>query len=252
MICSYCGTSNRENAAFCANCGTPLKAPQTGEAAQVPKQVYPAIPGQAYGPPYQQAAYPPQAPYQQPYPGYGYPQHPPVKKKKTGLIIGIAAAVLLIAAAAVTLILLLGKDEAKHGNGGEDGGTAISTARSTANSTAQSTAYREEEIEDTGIRGKWVVVDREGWTKFDPGMVFYFGAEGILFFEGSEDAPDYIKEVVTYMNIAVWRYKVTEGELTLIEDLSGDKEEFIMRCELEGDTLTLYESSGVTYLKRYK
>lgn len=88
-------------------------------------------------------------------------------------------------------------------------------------------------------------------------MVFYFGAEGILRYEASEDAPDYIKDVVAILEIAVWRYKVTEGELTLIEDPSGDKKEYLMRYELEGDSLTLYEDiseseCSVMYLKRYK
>ena len=217
MICSYCGTSNRENAAFCANCGTPLKAPQTGEAAQVPKQVYPAIPGQAYGPPYQQAAYPPQAPYQQPYPGYGYPQHPPVKKKKTGLIIGLSVAA--VAILVVVLILVLG--------GGGGGGKS-------------------------GIGGKWVVVDTEGWSDYEEGIIFNFKSNGTLTYEAPKGTPDELKGLYEMMNLLKTKYKTSGDRLTLTIEFFGEKDETEMRFTVEGDTLTLYDGSNATILKRSK
>lgn len=78
VYCIFCGQENPANAAFCNQCGAPLKKPGEQPVEQ-PVQ-------QAYQQPYQ--------PYQQP---YGYPNQPPVayaQPKIPGRGFGIAAMVL--------------------------------------------------------------------------------------------------------------------------------------------------------------
>lgn len=221
MFCSHCGNPNPENAAYCTKCGSPLKGQQKGEAAQVPDQASLEAQVQAFPPPDQSTAYPTQVPYPQPYPAYGYPQYPPGKKKKTGLIIGIITAALLIAALALTLILLLGKGKDKSRNR-KEGSSQIQ-------STTGTTVLHRGDRQDTNISGNWVVVDREGQSDYDPGMVLIFKADGTLKLEASKDAPDYVKKIIEFESVAKMNYKVNEGQLTISKDFMGLMEESVMR-----------------------
>ena len=140
MFCGNCGTSNADDARFCANCGAPLTQPQpapqpapravaqpTPEPAPQPTpepapQPMPQSAPQTtpdYQNPYTQpGAQPPytqpgtQPAYGQPapQPTYGQPGTPqPVKKKNKALPwIIVGAAVIVVAAIVVTLILVLG------------------------------------------------------------------------------------------------------------------------------------------------
>jgi hypothetical protein len=132
MQCQQCGTIVPDGTPFCPTCGRQLTAPQP--AAYPPQQPYaPAQPAPTQPFPVQQPGYPPaapQAPYQQPaayapqQPYQPQPQQPyqpqpapapvPVKKKRTGLVVGIIiAVVLLIAAAAVVALVLLPSSASK-------------------------------------------------------------------------------------------------------------------------------------------
>jgi hypothetical protein len=185
----------------------------------VPQQAYAPPPPQAYQPPPPQA-YPPQQPYppQQAYPpqpGYGYPQQAPPKKKKTGLIIGIVAAVVVLA---IVLALVLG-----GGGGGK-----------------------------SGINGKWTVVDTDGWSDYEEGLVFNFKG-GKLTFEAPAGTPDDMKGLYEMMNLLTTRYSVKGDTLTLTMEFFGEKDESEYRFKLEGDTLTLFDEDGdATVLKRAK
>lgn len=216
MYCTNCGAPNADDAAFCTSCGTPLKAQDTNQ----PQEQAPAAPPQAYTPPPQQAyapppqqPYPPQQAYPQQHPGYAYPPQAP-KKKKTGLIIGIVAGVVVIAIA-IALVLIL------TGGGG-------------------------------GFSGKWVVTDTEGWSDYEEGLIFNFKG-GTLTFEAPKDTPDDLKGMYELMNLIKTKYKTSGDTLTLTVEFFGQKEETVMRYELAGDTLKLYdEDNDVTVLKRYK
>ncbi len=237
MYCTNCGAPNADDAAFCTSCGTPLKAQDTNQPQEQapspppppppaytppPQQTYAPPPQQAYAPPPQQAyappqqqPYPPQQAYPQQHPGYGYPQQAP-KKKKTGLIIGIVAGVVVIAIV-IALVLILG--------GGGGGG---------------------------GIAGKWVVTDTEGWSDYEEGLIFNFKG-GTLTFEAPKNTPDELKGMYELMNLIKTKYKASGNKLTLTVEFFGQKEETVMRYELEGDTLKLYdEDNDVTVLKRTK
>ncbi len=235
MYCTNCGAPNADDAAFCTSCGTPLKAQDTSQPqeqapappppayAPPPQQAYAPPPQQAYAPPPQQAyapppqqPYPPQQAYPPQHPGYAYPQQAP-KKKKTGLIIGIVAGVVVIAIV-IALVLILG-------GGGGGGG---------------------------GIAGKWVVTDTEGWSDYEEGLIFNFKG-GTLTFEAPKGTPDELKGMYELMNLIKTKYKASGDKLTLTVEFFGQKEETVMRYELEGDTLKLYdEDNDVTVLKRTK
>ena len=213
MYCTNCGAQNADDATFCTTCGTSLKAQDSGQPQQAP-----VPPQQAYAPPPQQA-YPPQQQYlQAPYPqqpGYGYPTQAP-KKKKTGLIIGIVAGVVVIAAV-IALVLILG--------GGGGGG---------------------------GLSGKWVVIDTVGWSDYEEGLIFNFNG-GTLTFEAPKGTPAELAGMYELMNMIKTKYKVSGDQLLLTVEFFGQKEETLMRYELEGDTLKLYdEDNDVTVLKRTK
>jgi hypothetical protein len=191
--------------------------PPAPPAQQAPYPPQPPQPQQAPYPPHppQQVPYPPQQPYPQQHPGYGYPQQAPPKKKKTGLIIGIAAGVAVIVIA-VVLILVLG-----GGGGG-------------------------------GISGKWVVTDTEGWSDYEEGLIFNFKG-GTLTFEAPKGTPDELKGMYELMNMIKTKYKTSGDTLTLTVEFFGQKEETVMHYVLEGDTLKLFdEDNDVTVLKRTK
>lgn len=209
MNCKNCGAPNAEGATFCANCGASLMA---APEEQQPAQPAYAPPPQPQQPPPPQA-YPPQG-YQQPT-GYGYPPQAPPKKKKTGLIIGIAVgAVVLI----VALVLILG------GGGGK-----------------------------SGIAGRWTVVDTEGWSDYEEGLIFNFKSNGTLTFEAPKDTPEELKGLYEMMNLLSTKYKVSGDKITLTVEFFGEKDETEMRFSLEGDTLTLFDEDGdATVLKRTK
>jgi len=228
--CTQCGAPNEDQATFCTSCGNSLTTPEPQQAAappppppppepEVPQQAYAPPPPQAYQPPPPQA-YPPQQPYppQQAYPpqpGYGYPQQAPPKKKKTGLIIGIVAAVVVLA---IVLALVLG-----GGGGGK-----------------------------SGINGKWTVVDTDGWSDYEEGLVFNFKG-GKLTFEAPAGTPDDMKGLYEMMNLLTTRYSVKGDTLTLTMEFFGEKDESEYRFKLEGDTLTLFDEDGdATVLKRAK
>ena len=86
MICPNCGTNVPDQAKFCAGCGRPLP-PATSR------------PG-----------------------GSGQPSVSPPKKKKTGLIIGLAALVSVLAIAIVVILLQDRPEKNRSGNQTEDGG----------------------------------------------------------------------------------------------------------------------------------
>ena len=228
--CTQCGAPNEDQATFCTSCGNSLTTPEPQQAAappppppppepEVPQQAYAPPPPQAYQPPPPQA-YPPQQPYppQQAYPpqpGYGYPQQAPPKKKKTGLIIGIVAAVVVLA---IVLALVLG-----GGGGGK-----------------------------SGINGKWTVVDTDGWSDYEEGLVFNFKG-GKLTFEAPAGTPDDMKGLYEMMNLLTTRYSVKGDTLTLTMEFFGEKDESEYRFKLEGDALTLFDEDGdATVLKRAK
>lgn len=228
--CTQCGAPNEDQATFCTSCGNSLTTPEPQQAAappppppppepEVPQQAYAPPPPQAYQPPPPQA-YPPQQPYppQQAYPpqpGYGYPQQAPPKKKKTGLIIGIVAAVVVLA---IVLALVLG-----GGGGGK-----------------------------SGINGKWTVVDTDGWSDYEEGLVFNFKG-GKLTFEAPAGTPDDMKGLYEMMNLLTTKYTVKGDTLTLAMEFFGEKDETEYRFKVEGDTLTLFDEDGdVTVLKRAK
>ena len=96
--CVNCGAPLKEGQKFCAACGT--------QQPQQPAYEQPVYEQPVYEQPaYQQPVYEqPQYNYQQPY-GYAAPVQQP-KKKKTGLIIGIAVAA--VAVIALVLVLILG------------------------------------------------------------------------------------------------------------------------------------------------
>lgn len=135
MFCTNCGTSISDDAKFCPNCGAvnqraaqaaqpaqaqpaaapaqpvqPEPIPQPVEAApvqpaqvnQAPQPVYAAAPAQQQAMPQNGPAYSAEM-----YPGYGAAAVAPVKKKKTGLIVGICAGGVVVIAAIVVLILWL-------------------------------------------------------------------------------------------------------------------------------------------------
>lgn len=243
MYCTNCGAPNADEAAFCTTCGSPLKsqgaeppqqqapAPPEPVAAQ-PPPVYapppqapypppqpqaaypPPQPQTPYPPPQQQAPYPPQAGYPPQYPGYGYPQQAP-KKKKTGLIIGIVAGVVVIAVV-VALVLILG--------GGKG-----------------------------GIAGKWVVTDTEGWSDYEEGLIFNFKRNGVLSFEAPKGTPEDMKGMYDLMNMLKTKYEVSGDRLKLTVEFFGEKDETVMRFELDGDLLRLIdEDNDITVLKRTK
>lgn len=90
VYCILCGQENPANAAFCNQCGAPLKKPGEQPMEQPVQQAY----QQPYRQPYQQPYQLPYQPYQQP---YGYPNQPPVayaQPKIPGRGFGIAAMVL--------------------------------------------------------------------------------------------------------------------------------------------------------------
>ncbi len=209
----------------CTNCGAPNAEGATfcsncGASLMAAPQEQQAA-QQAYAPPPPpqqppQQAYPPPQGYQQP-PGYGYPPQAPPKKKKTGLIIGIGAGVLVLVVALV-LILTLG------GGGGK-----------------------------SGIAGKWTVVDTEGWSDYEEGLIFNFKSNGILTFEAPKDTPEELVGMYEMMNLLNTKYKVTGDKILLTIEFFGEKDETEMRFTLEGDTLTLYDEDGdSTVLKRTK
>ena len=146
----------------------------------------------------------------QPQAAYGYPPQAP-KKKKTGLIIGIGAGVLVLIIV-LALVLTLG--------GGGKG----------------------------GIAGKWTVVDTEGWSDYDEGMIFNFKG-GTLTYEAPKGTPDEYKGMYELMNLLKTKYKTSGDKLTLTVSFFGQKEETVMRYEISGDTLKLYDGSDVTILK---
>ncbi|NLA96101.1 MAG: hypothetical protein GX838_04580, partial [Clostridiaceae bacterium] len=132
----------------------------------------------------------------------------------TGLIIGIVAGVVVIAIA-IALVLIL------TGGGG-------------------------------GFSGKWVVTDTEGWSDYEEGLIFNIKG-GTLTFEAPKDTPDDLKGMYELMNLIKTKYKTSGDTLTLTVEFFGQKEETVMRYELAGDTLKLYdEDNDVTVLKRYK
>ena len=232
--CTQCGAPNDDLAAFCTSCGTPLKsadvqvpqqevAPEPPPQSEAPPQpAYAPPPQQAYQPPPQQAYQPPPAyappPQQQAYPPqqppYGYPQQVAPKKKKTGLIIGIAVAALVLV---VALVLILG-----GGGGGK-----------------------------SGINGKWTVVDTEDWSDYEEGLIFNFKG-GKLTFEAPKGTPDDMKGFYDMMNLLTTKYTVKGDTLTLTMEFFGEKDESEMRFKVEGDTLKLYDGSETTVLKRTK
>lgn len=141
MICKKCGTEVADNFRFCPECGfdmasapaaepaaepvqepvtTPVQEPAQNYAApqNAPQGYYNAPQGAPQGNYYAPQGNPqwnnaPQGNWNQ-NPGYGMNGFAPapVKKKKTGLIIGIVSAVAVVAAGAVAAIMILG------GNGG--------------------------------------------------------------------------------------------------------------------------------------
>ena len=149
MYCKNCGAPNAEGAVFCTSCGASLQADGPEQPVQAPPPAAPQAPLYTAPPDYPQAAppdYPPQA-YPPQQPGYPYPPPPAApKKKKTGLIIGLSVAAVVILA--VVLILVLG------GGGGK-----------------------------SGISGKWTVIDTEGWSDYEEGLIFNFKSNGKLVFE---------------------------------------------------------------------
>lgn len=241
MFCTNCGAQNADEAAFCTTCGNPLKANEAPAASEAPQAAAPPVPETpqpvpppapaAYTPPPQQTYAPPPAPVQQqayaqppqayapqqtpyqPQAAYGYPPQAP-KKKKTGLIIGIGAGVLVLIIV-LALVLTLG--------GGGKG----------------------------GIAGKWTVVDTEGWSDYDEGMIFNFKG-GTLTYEAPKGTPDEYKGMYELMNLLKTKYKTSGDKLTLTVSFFGQKEETVMRYEISGDTLKLYDGSDVTILKRTK
>mgnify|MGYP001265045923 CR=1 FL=1 len=223
MYCKNCGALNAEGATFCTSCGTPLTsdAPEQPVQAQAPPPPPPAPVQYAAPPEYPQAApppgYPPQA-YPPQQPGYPYPpQAPAPKKKKTGLIIGLSVAA--VAILVVVLILVLG--------GGGGGGKS-------------------------GIGGKWVVVDTEGSSDYEEGIIFNFKSNGTLTYEAPKGTPDELKGLYEMMNLLKTKYKTSGDRLTLTIEFFGEKDETEMRFTVEGDTLTLYDGSNATILKRSK
>lgn len=133
MFCTNCGTSISDDAKFCPNCGAvnqraaqaaqsaqtqpaapaqpvqPEPTPQPVETApvqptqinQAPQPVYAAAPVQQQAMPQDGPVYATEV-----YPGYGAAAAP-VKKKKTGLIVGICAGGAVVIAGIVVLILWL-------------------------------------------------------------------------------------------------------------------------------------------------
>lgn len=224
MYCKNCGALNAEGAAFCTSCGTPLTSdtPEQPVQAQAPPPPPQQPPVQYAAPPeYPQAppaGYPPQA-YPPQQPAYPYPpQAPAPKKKKTGLIIGLSVAA--VAILVVVLILVLG------GGGGGAG--------------------------KSGIGGKWVVVDTEGWSDYEEGIIFNFKSNGTLTYEAPKGTPDELKGLYEMMNLLKTKYKASGDRLTLTIEFFGEKDETEMRFTVEGDTLTLYDGSNATILKRSK
>lgn len=223
--CTQCGAPNEDRATFCTSCGNPLTTPEPQQAAappppppppepEVPQQAYAPPPPQAYPPPPPQQPYPPQQAYPPP-PDYGFPHQTPPKKKKTGLIIGIVAAVVVVA---IVLVLVLG-----GGGGGK-----------------------------SGINGKWTVVDTDGWSDYEEGLVFNFKG-GKLTFEAPAGTPDDMKGFYDMMNLLTTKYTVKGDTLTLAMEFFGEKDETEYRFKVEGDTLTLFDEDGdVTVLKRAK
>lgn len=221
MYCTNCGAPNADDAAFCTTCGTALTPPANEQAPPVEQfQAAPPPPPQAYAqpaPPEGQVPYPPQDPAAYPPQApYGYPPQAPPKKKNKGLMIGIiaGAAVLVVA---LVLILVLG------GGGGSK-----------------------------GVAGKWTVVDTEGWSDYEEGLILNFKSNGQLTYEAPAGTPDDMKAIYDFMNLLKTSYKVSGDTIVLTAEFFGEKDVTEMRFSLEGDQLTLYDGSDVTVLRRAK
>ncbi len=175
---------------YCTQCGAPNEDRATfctscGNPLTTPEPQQAAAPP----PPPPPQAYPLQQPYtpQQAYPpqpDYGFPHQAPPKKKKTGLIIGIVAAVVVLA---IVLVLVLG-----GGGGGK-----------------------------SGINGKWTVVDTDGWSDYEEGLVFNFKG-GKLTFEAPAGTPDDMKGFYDMMNLLTTKYTVKGDTLTLAMEFFGE------------------------------
>ena len=104
----------------------------------------------------------------------------------------------------------------------------------------------------SGISGKWTVVDTEGWSDYEEGVIFNFKSNGKLVFEAPAGTPDDLKGLYEMMNLLQTKYTVSGDKIVLSMEFFGEKDESEMRFTLEGDTLTLYDGDDITVLKRSK
>jgi hypothetical protein len=250
MYCGKCGTKNVDQARHCSSCGAPLgpgpvqqagayyDVPQQQATTQSPYAYPPQAPYQQPAQPYQQPAQPyqqPVQPYQQPAPEQPYKQHSqpyrqpvqpykqpaqsPTNKKKTGLIIGIAAAALVVIVAVVLFFLLGGSK---------------------------------------GIVGKWVVIGEDSYD-FSSGMILNFTKDGEVKLEISDTAPEQLirefREIASSMEKFMVKYRVSDDYLDLaMLDEGRVRNELTLKYMIEGNILIFFDDDGdlEAVLKRTK
>ncbi|HZK41342.1 MAG TPA: hypothetical protein VFD14_00070, partial [Clostridia bacterium] len=83
-------------------------------------------------------------------------------------------------------------------------------------------------------------------------IIFNFKSNGTLTYEAPKGTPDELKGLYEMMNLLKTKYKASGDRLTLTIEFFGEKDETEMRFTVEGDTLTLYDGSNATILKRSK
>ncbi len=104
MFCTNCGRKNDAGAAYCENCGASLEPPVNNRQSVPENTPYAQPGGYPQSAPYTQPVIPPAYPMEQP--PYNPQQPPAAKKKKTGLIVGLALGGVAVIAAIVLLVIL--------------------------------------------------------------------------------------------------------------------------------------------------